>query len=111
MSTTTQQPGALALHEYKPFPLERTPCFCHLLVCSTAPLEAERPCRLDLTQAGFDHTAQHFAELKPIAPRSSNGSRTAAVRRVCGGGSHPRLQRSPEQCEGGIPSDGAHLQR
>ena len=64
MSTTTQQPGVLALLEYKPFPSERNPCFSHLLVCSTAPLEAERPCRLDLTQADFEHTAQNFEQIK-----------------------------------------------
>ena len=86
MSTTTQQPGALALLEYKPFPSERNPCFSHMLVCSTAPLEAERPCRLDLIQADFDHTAEHFAELKThlseFCLRQQNKGRPQSVRLV-----------------------------
>jgi hypothetical protein len=86
MSTTTHQPGALALLECKTFPSERTPCFSHLLVCSTAPLEAERPCRLDLTQDDFVHTAQNFAALKThlsaFFQRQQNSGRPPRVRLV-----------------------------
>lgn len=86
MSTTTQQPGVLALLEYKPFPSERNPCFSHLLVCSTAPLEAERPCRLDLTQADFDHTAHNFEQVKThlsaFFQRQQHSGRPQCVRLV-----------------------------
>ena len=64
MTTTTRHPE-LALLKYQPFPSEQNPCFSHMLVCSTAPLEAERPFRLALTQpdfrADFDNNAQNFA--------------------------------------------------
>ena len=67
MTITTRQPE-LALLKYEPFPSEQTPCFSHMLVCSTAPLEAERPFRLALTQpdfrADFDNNAQNFAQLR-----------------------------------------------
>ena len=67
MTTTTRHPE-LALLKYQPFPSEQTPCFSHMLVCSTAPLEAERPFRLALTQpdcrADFDNNAQNFAQLR-----------------------------------------------
>ena len=67
MTTTTRHPE-LALLKYQPFPSEQNPCFSHMLVCSTAPLEAERPFRLALTQsdfrADFDNNAQNFAKLR-----------------------------------------------
>ena len=67
MTISTRQPE-LALLKYQPFPSAQTPCFSHMLVCSTAPLEAERPFRLALTQpdfrADFDNNAQNFEQLR-----------------------------------------------
>ncbi len=67
MTTTTRHPE-LALLKYQPFPSAQNPCFSHMLVCSTAPLEAERPFRLALTQpdfrADFDNNAQNFEQLR-----------------------------------------------
>ena len=63
-------------------PLASASCWC----ASATPLEAERPCRLDLTQADFDHTAQHFAELKThlsaFFQRQQNSGRPQCVRLV-----------------------------
>lgn len=53
-STTAASPGQLALLRYRAYPAQRPPCFSHLLICSTAPLEAERPYRsgVDFEQSG-----------------------------------------------------------
>lgn len=64
MSSTTRHPGPLALLDYQALPSVDTPCFSHLLVCSTAPLEAERPYRHDLTPTDLDGTAQRFQQLR-----------------------------------------------
>lgn len=64
MSSTTRHPGQLALLDYQALPSVDNPCFSHLLVCSTAPLEAERPYRHDLTPTDLDGTAQRFQQLR-----------------------------------------------
>ena len=89
MTISTRQPE-LALLKYQPFPSAQTPCFSHMLVCSTAPLEAERPFRLALMQpdfrADFDNNAQNFAQLRThlseFFQRQQSNGKTQRVRVV-----------------------------
>ena len=48
MASATVSPGQLALLRYRAYPSEQAPCFSHLLICSTAPLEVERAHREDI---------------------------------------------------------------
>jgi len=54
----------LALLEYTAYPEEQPTWFSHLLICSTAPLDAERSCRADLHPKDFALSAERFLELR-----------------------------------------------
>lgn len=60
MTATAQ----LALLEYRAYPEGPTPWFSHLLICSTAPLEAERPYRADLHAEDFAQSAERLEALR-----------------------------------------------
>ncbi|MFM7514395.1 MAG: hypothetical protein ACKO3F_13775, partial [Cyanobium sp.] len=64
MASTAITPGQLALLRYHAFPSTQAPCFSHLLICSTAPLEAERPYRQGLEAGDFERSAEHLLELR-----------------------------------------------
>ena len=64
MVSTAITPGQLALLRYHAYPSAQTPCFSHLLICSTAPLEAERPYRKGLEAGDFEGSAKHLLELR-----------------------------------------------
>ncbi|QVL53334.1 MAG: alpha/beta hydrolase [Cyanobium sp. M30B3] len=64
MTSPAITPGQLALLRYRAYPSEQAPCFSHLLICSTAPLEAERPYRRGLDAGDFERSAEHLVELR-----------------------------------------------
>ncbi|MEB3157346.1 MAG: hypothetical protein VKO26_07930 [Cyanobacteriota bacterium] len=75
----------LALLEYTAYPEEQPTWFSHLLICSTAPLDAERSCRADLHPKDFALSAERFLELRRDLerffqdPRAGTGKRQLRV--------------------------------
>ena len=49
---------------YQAYPSEDHPCFSHLLICSSAPLEAERPYRRDLDSEDIDYSTERVKALR-----------------------------------------------
>ncbi len=64
MANTVMTPGQLALLRYHPYPSEAQPCFSHLLIASTAPLEAESPYRRDINPQDLERSAERFLALR-----------------------------------------------
>ena len=64
MSGTALTPGQIALLEYQAYPSEEKPCFSHMLVCSTAPLEAELSYRGDIDAQDLQRSAANVLELR-----------------------------------------------
>jgi hypothetical protein len=57
-------PSQLALLRYHAYPSEGSPCFSHMLISSTAPLEAEQMCRSDIDAKDLERSPQRFIELR-----------------------------------------------
>lgn len=64
MESTTANPGQLVLMRYQAYPSEEHPCFSHMLICSSAPLEAERPYRRDLDSEDIDSSTERVKTLR-----------------------------------------------
>ena len=64
MSGSEAMAGQLALLNYRAYPSEAEPCFSHLLISSTAPLEAELPFRSDIAPPELEDSAERFLELR-----------------------------------------------
>jgi hypothetical protein len=64
MASTVSSPGQLALLRYCAYPSGQAPCFSHLLICSTAPLEAERPYRSDINADDLERSPERLLELR-----------------------------------------------
>jgi hypothetical protein len=64
MANTATSPGQLALLRYRAYPSEQAPFFSHLLICSTAPLEVERPYRSGLDAEDFERSAEQLLALR-----------------------------------------------
>lgn len=57
-------PAQLALLRYHAYPSPERPCFSHLLICSTAPLEAERPYRPGIDARVIEDSAPKLKQLR-----------------------------------------------
>ncbi|MEY3928518.1 MAG: hypothetical protein RLZZ516_228 [Cyanobacteriota bacterium] len=65
-------PAQLALLRYHTYPSAQDPCFSHLLICSTAPLEAERAYRPGITETVIEASAPKLAALRNDLQRFFN---------------------------------------
>lgn len=57
-------PAQLALLRYHAYPSAQAPCFSHLLICSTAPLEAERAYRPGIDTKVIEESAPRLRQLR-----------------------------------------------
>jgi hypothetical protein len=64
MARLVTTPGQLALLRYHAYPSEQAPCFSHLLICSTAPLEAEKPYRSGIDPDDFERSRERLLQLR-----------------------------------------------
>lgn len=64
MPSSEMSAGQLALLDYHAYTAEEGPCFSHMLICSTAPLEAELPFRSDMSTRELEGSADRFLLLR-----------------------------------------------
>lgn len=64
MDSLAMTPSQLALLRYHAYPSGECPCFSHMLICSTAPLEAEQVFRNDLDSKDLERSAAYFSALR-----------------------------------------------
>ncbi|KMM17821.1 hypothetical protein [Synechococcus sp. GFB01] len=64
MASQVTTPGQLAVLRYNAYPLGGSPCFSHMLISSTAPLEAELPYRSDMEPDDLERSAERVLELR-----------------------------------------------
>jgi hypothetical protein len=83
MAPTAETPGQLALLQHHAYPSEQAPCFSHLLISSTAPLEAERSHRRGIDWEGSADRLQRLrGHLREFFQRPGVGSGTQQLRLV-----------------------------
>ena len=63
MDGAVKTPGQLAFLEYNAYPSEERPCFSHMLICSTAPLEAEDQYRKEIKK-DLGNSEKYFLKLR-----------------------------------------------
>lgn len=64
MDSMAMTPSQLALLRYHAYPSDERPCFSHMLICSTAPLEAEQLYRSDIDAKDLERSAKRLIELR-----------------------------------------------
>jgi len=83
MAPTAATPGQLALLQHHAYPSEQAPCCSHLLISSTAPLEAERSHRSDIDwEGGAERLQQLRGHLQGFFQRPGVGSGNQQLRLV-----------------------------